>query len=123
MKTVWYQLTTLLTDRRGKIESVEPLAKKYHQELQKLAQVMSNAEATLDEQKFIGTEPGKVHDELEKVKVRLVCKKSITSRQLQEIEEETISGITFCKLTISVIRQDETGHGSFSNLFQRHYQT
>ena len=70
LRTVWYQLSTLLTDRRDKIASVEPLAIKYHQALQKLAQVMSKTEVTLEELKYIGAEMRKIEEELGIVQVR-----------------------------------------------------
>ena len=59
-----------MTDRRDKIASVEPLAIKYHQALQKLAQVMSKTEVTLEELKYIGAEMPKIEEELGIVQVR-----------------------------------------------------
>lgn len=72
IKTVWYQMNTFLQDRRNKITSVEPLAKKYQQALQSLAQVMKKTDDDLDDLEVIGAEPEKVREQLEKLKVGLL---------------------------------------------------
>ena len=76
VRTVWHQLTTLLTDRGMKIQSVEPLAKKYHEALQQLGQVMTKTETTLKNLKCVGAEPDQVQKDLDKVKVSIMCKKA-----------------------------------------------
>lgn len=72
IKTVWYQMNTFLQDRRNKITSVEPLAKKYQQALQSLAQVMTKAEKTLDDLEVFGAEPERVREQLEGLRVGLI---------------------------------------------------
>ena len=72
IKTVWYQMNTFLQDRRNKITSVEPLAKKYQQALQSLAQVMTKAEKTLDDLEVFGAEPESVQEQLEGIRVGLM---------------------------------------------------
>ena len=71
VKTVWYQLNTLLQDRRNKITNVEPLAEKYQEALQSLAQVMSKTEKALDKLEVIGAEPERVREQLETLQVGL----------------------------------------------------
>lgn len=71
IKTVWYQMNTFLQDRRNKITNVEPLAKKYQQALQSLAQVMTKTDKDLDDLEVIGAEPEKVKEQLEKLQVGL----------------------------------------------------
>ena len=72
IKTVWYQMNTFLQDRRNKITSVGPLAKKYQQALQSLAQVMTKAEKTLDDLEVFGAEPERVREQLEGIRVGLM---------------------------------------------------
>ena len=72
IKTVWYQMNTFLQDRRNKITSVEPLAKKYQQALQSLALVMTKAEKTLDDLEVFGAEPERVREQLEALRVSLM---------------------------------------------------
>lgn len=69
IKNVWYQLNTFLQDRRNKITNVEPLAVKYQQALQSLAQVMAKTEKVLGDFEVIGAEPGKVLQQRETLMV------------------------------------------------------
>ena len=75
IKTVWYQLNTLLQDRRNKITSVEPLATKYQQALQSLAVKMAKTDKDLDDLEVVGAEPEKVREQLETLRVGLVTKR------------------------------------------------
>ena len=75
IKTVWYQLNTLLQDRRNKITSVEPLATKYQQALQSLAVTMAITDKALDGLEVIGAEPEEVREQLETLQVSLLTKR------------------------------------------------
>jgi CDP-diacylglycerol pyrophosphatase len=81
IKTVWYQLNTLLQDRRNKITNVEPLAMKYQQALQSLAQVMTNADKAVDDLEFLGAETEKVREQLETLRVGLLRDGKVGTRQ------------------------------------------
>ncbi len=72
VKTVWYQLNTLLQDRRNKITSVEPLAEKYQKALQSLAVTMTKTDKALDDLEVTGAEPEKVQEQLDTLRVRLL---------------------------------------------------
>jgi soluble cytochrome b562 len=72
VKTVWYQLNTLLQDRRNKIASVEPLAEKYQKALQSLAVTMTKTDQALDDLEVIGAEPEKVQEQLDTLRVCLL---------------------------------------------------
>ena len=59
-------------DRRRILETAEPLAKDYHENLLMLAEVIDEVENKLKSQRAFGAEPQKVNEEIEDIKVRIV---------------------------------------------------
>lgn len=59
-------------DRRRILETAEPLAKDYHDNLLMLAEVISEVENKLKNQRAFGAEPEKIDEEAEEIKVRVI---------------------------------------------------
>ncbi len=68
-------------DRRRNLENVLPLADEYHDDLQKLAEVISKVEDKLNKQRAFGAEPKNIKEEIEEIKVRFsdVLRKNTTN--------------------------------------------
>ena len=62
-------IVTRTADRRRILEAAEPLAEKYHNTLQILAEVIAEVESKLNTQRAFGAEPEKINEEIEEVKV------------------------------------------------------
>lgn len=62
-------IVTRTADRRRILEAAEPLAEKYHNTLQMLAEVITEVESKLNTQRAFGAEPEKINEEIEEVKV------------------------------------------------------
>lgn len=65
-------IVSTTADRRRTLETAEPLAKDYHDNLQMLAEVIAEVENKLKNQRAFGAEPKKIDEEAEEIKVRVV---------------------------------------------------
>lgn len=63
-------IVDMTADRRRNLENVLPLADEYHEDLQKLAEVISKVEDKLNTQRAFGAEPENIKEEIEEIKVR-----------------------------------------------------
>ena len=63
-------IVDMTTDRRRTLENVLPLADKYYNDLEKLAQVISKLEDKLNTQRAFGAKPENINEEIEEIKVR-----------------------------------------------------
>lgn len=65
-------IVSTTADRRRTLETAEPLAKDYHDNLLMLAEVIAEVENKLKNQRAFGAEPKKIDEEAEEIKVRVV---------------------------------------------------
>lgn len=65
-------IVSTTADRRRTLETAEPLAKDYHDNLLMLAEVIAEVENKLKNQRAFGAEPEKIDEEAEEIKVRVV---------------------------------------------------
>lgn len=63
-------IVDMTADRRRTLENVLPLADKYYNDLEKLAQVISKLEDKLNTQRAFGAKPENINEEIEEIKVR-----------------------------------------------------
>lgn len=63
-------IVDMTADRRRTLENVLPLADKYYNDLENLAQVISKLEDKLNTQRAFGAEPENIKEEIEEIKVR-----------------------------------------------------
>lgn len=63
-------IVEMTADRRRTLENVLPLADRYYNDLDKLAQVISKLEDKLNTQRAFGAEPENIKEEIEEIKVR-----------------------------------------------------
>lgn len=63
-------IVDMTADRRRTLENVLPLADKYYNDLEKLAEVISKLEDKLNTQRAFGAKPENINEEIEEIKVR-----------------------------------------------------